>query len=63
MSPCTRMWSYVGKGAIFLSGGCTGAALATFLRAEERKQQLRAGEYYQLKGAHRALACGSMDVW
>ena len=57
MHPCvTRMWSYVGKSAIFVSGCCTGAACATFLRAEERKQQLRAGEYYQLKGAQSSWA-------
>eukprot|EP00435_Cladocopium_sp_Y103_P031596 s2762_g8.t1 len=44
------MWSYIGKSAIFLGGCCSGAAAATFLRAEERRRQVKAGEYYQLKG-------------
>ena len=44
------MWSYVGKSAIFLGGCCSGAAAATFLRAEERRRQVKAGEYYQMKG-------------
>ncbi|CAL1125807.1 unnamed protein product [Cladocopium goreaui] len=46
------MWSYIGKSAIFLGGCCSGAAAATFLRAEERRRQVKAGEYYQLKGSY-----------
>ncbi|CAK9037200.1 Uncharacterized protein SCF082_LOCUS22053 [Durusdinium trenchii] len=46
------MWSYLGKSAIFLGGCCSGAAAATFWRSEERRQQIKSGEYYQLKGSY-----------
>eukprot|EP00913_Durusdinium_trenchii_P030270 g28359.t2 len=53
------MWSYLGKSAIFLGGCCSGAAAATFWRSEERRQQIKSGEYYQLKGAEAEKQSGS----
>ena len=57
------MWSYIGKSAIFLGGCCSGAAAATFLRAEERRRQVKAGEYYQLKGRESLAHAHGPDSW